>query len=336
MTEWYYARGGQQYGPVSLDQLVEISRSGGLDPVKDLVWTPTMKDWTPAGQVGELVQAGATHSLRAAAHDGTNFHTSADATSPDALPEIPHGSVPLDIMACVKRAWALTLRHFGFVLAIGITYLGISVVASMIMGAVDETFNLVPPPPEISSATGIWTTFAESDDASPLNSLVTQVLSIFLSLGATRIGLNLVSGKQISISMLFGGGKHLLRAVGASLLYALMVCVGLVLLVVPGIYLALRFGYFQAAIVDRNLGIIDAFKYSSSLTTNNRMNLLGLALVSLLIAMVGCLALFFGLLIAFPVISLAWTAAYRCMQFGPRALLDQPGTTQPMLANQAL
>lgn len=336
MTEWYYARGGQQYGPVSLDQLVEISRSGGLDPVKDLVWTPTMKDWTPAGQVGELVQAGATHSLRAAAHDGTNFYTSADATSPDALPEIPHGSVPLDIMACVKRAWALTLRHFAIVLAIGITYLGISVVASMIMGIVDYTFNLVPPPPEVPSETGIWTTFTESDDASPLNSLVTQVLSIFLSLGATRIGLNIVSGKQISISMLFGGGKHLLRAVGASLLYALMVCVGLVLLVVPGIYLALRFGYFQAAIVDRNLGIIDAFKYSSSLTTNNRMNLLGLALVSLLIAMVGCLALFFGLLIAFPVISLAWTAAYRCMQFGPRALLDQPGTTQPMLANQAL
>jgi hypothetical protein len=59
MTEWYYARGGQQSGPVTFEQLGELARNGGLNP-KDLVWTSSMKDWTPAGQVPELFVAPAT------------------------------------------------------------------------------------------------------------------------------------------------------------------------------------------------------------------------------------------------------------------------------------
>ena len=58
MIEWYYARGGQQNGPVSFEQLVEVARSGGLNPTADLVWSQDMKDWTPAGQVpGIFAQA---------------------------------------------------------------------------------------------------------------------------------------------------------------------------------------------------------------------------------------------------------------------------------------
>jgi len=57
MTEWYYARGGQQNGPVTFEQLLELAGNGGLDPVKDQVWTAAMKDWTPAGQVPGLFTA---------------------------------------------------------------------------------------------------------------------------------------------------------------------------------------------------------------------------------------------------------------------------------------
>ena len=67
MTEWYYARGGQQNGPVTFEQLLELAGNGGLDAVKDQVWTAAMKDWTPAGQVAGLFTtapgAGATTAL---------------------------------------------------------------------------------------------------------------------------------------------------------------------------------------------------------------------------------------------------------------------------------
>ena len=167
---------------------------------------------------------------------------------------------------------------------------------------------------------------------SPLNIIVSQTLSIFLSLGLVRIGLNLVSGKEVSVAMLFGEGRKLLRAIVASILFGIMFAVGLLLLVVPGVYLALRYGQYLTAIVDRDLGIMDSFKYSSSITTNNRLSLLGLWLLCLLVVLAGALACFVGLIFAMPVAWLSTVVAYRWMQYGHRAALDHPGTTTPMLA----
>jgi hypothetical protein len=54
MSEWYYAKGGTQNGPVTFENLRELARNGGLD-AKDLVWTSSMKDWQPAGEVEGLI-----------------------------------------------------------------------------------------------------------------------------------------------------------------------------------------------------------------------------------------------------------------------------------------
>jgi uncharacterized membrane protein len=84
--------------------------------------------------------------------------------------------------------------------------------------------------------------------------------------------------------------------------------------------------------VDRNLGIMESFSYSSSITTNNRLNLFVLALLYILIAIAGCLALCVGILFAYPVIMLSGIVAYRWMQYGHRAVMDHPGTQTPMLS----
>jgi uncharacterized membrane protein len=157
------------------------------------------------------------------------------------------------------------------------------------------------------------------------------VLSTFLSLGATRIGLNLVSGKEVNAGMLFGEGRKLLRAIGASILFGLAVAVGLLLLIVPGIYIALRYGQFLAAIVDRDLGIFESFNYSSSLTTNNRLLLLGMWILCVLIILAGFIACGVGLIFAIPVVWLTSMVAYRWMQYGHRAAMDHPGTLTPLL-----
>jgi len=157
------------------------------------------------------------------------------------------------------------------------------------------------------------------------------VLSIFLQLGLVRIGLNLVSGKEVSVGMLFGQGAKLLRAIGASILFGIAVLIGILLLIVPGIYIALRYGHFMTAIVDRDLGIMEAFEYSSSITTNNRMNLFLLALLCIGVTLIGLLLCFVGLIFAAPVVWLTGLVAYRWMQYGRSATLDQPGTQNPML-----
>jgi uncharacterized RDD family membrane protein YckC len=57
MTDWYYARNGQQQGPVTLETLQQLARTGQLDPSADLVWNASMTDWIPAGQAAGVFVA---------------------------------------------------------------------------------------------------------------------------------------------------------------------------------------------------------------------------------------------------------------------------------------
>ncbi|MCH2062230.1 MAG: hypothetical protein MK194_00750, partial [Roseibacillus sp.] len=107
------------------------------------------------------------------------------------------------------------------------------------------------------------------------------------------------------------------------ILYVLMVSVGLLLLIVPGIYLAIRFGQFQSAIVDRDLGVLDSLAYSSDITNNNRMSLFGLAVLNMLIVLAGAIALCIGMIFAIPIVWLAGLTAYRSLQYGPIATQDR-------------
>jgi hypothetical protein len=148
-----------------------------------------------------------------------------------------------------------------------------------------------------------------------------------------RIGLNVVSGKAFSVGMLFGQGDKLFRGFFGGILFGIMVAIGLLLLIVPGIYLALRYGQYMNAIVDKNMGIMDSFAYSSRITENNRMNVFVIALFAILISVAGCLAFIVGILFAYPMTVVMWIVAYRWMQYGGRTVLDDPMTQQPLLAS---
>ncbi len=52
--EWYYARDGQQHGPVNGERLKELATSGKLQPT-DLVWREGMAEWAQAGTVKGLL-----------------------------------------------------------------------------------------------------------------------------------------------------------------------------------------------------------------------------------------------------------------------------------------
>ncbi len=342
MNQWYYARGGSQQGPVTLAALKALIQSGGLDPATDLVWNPSMKDWLPAHQVRELATGSpAAISPPAPTTDpGNPYAAPSSAWVPPSQPEgplveIPPGSEPIIATACVKRGFDLTVRHFGMILLVGVVYIAVSIGASILFSLIDTALgwgppaNPAPPPDEFTFQSGFQYGIHISGH-SPVESILSQVVGIFLTLGATRIGLNIIDGKPFNIGMLFGGGQMLLRAIGASILFWLMVVVGLLLLIVPGIYLMLRYGQFMYAIVDRDLGVIDSLKYSSTLTTNNRGNLFLLVLLSIGILIAGLLAFCVGLIFAWPVFWLSWIVAFRWMQYGSRSAMDHPHT-RPML-----
>jgi len=341
MSGWYYSQDGQQIGPVAFEMLLGLVSVGRVKAT-DLVWHESLKDWVPACDVPELA---APPPAMPAVPGPTNPYATPSVAWPDpmqvtsssGLEEIVPGSEPIDVGGCIGRGFELTKRHFGTLFLIGLVYLGIMIVLGFLLGMMDHLFGW-------GRSTMHFRSFVDSngqardlaymakEGPSLPNQLIAGVVSLFLSLGCTRIGLNLVSGKAASVSMIFGEGSKMLRAIAASILYYLMVVVGLVLLIVPGIYVALRFGFFRKGILDRDLGVIDSLKYSWEITENNTLNLFGLAIFSVLIVLAGFIALLVGAIFAVPLVWLAETVAYRWMQYGHQAAMDHPGTLTPMLS----
>ncbi len=323
MNSWYYAKDGQQNGPVPLEDLVRLVGTGTVAPT-DLVWREGMKDWLPAAQVNELAppppaSPEVAHPAIPAESQPLNPYQAPASSWVEAAPavgeEIVPGSDPVDSMACIKRAWELTKRHFGLLIATGVIYAvlsgGVDYATSAALGVNSEAEN------EIGFATGSSTPTGPGLVQWVLSSLV----DLFFGLGLARIGINLVSGKDADVSMLFGEGRKLLPMAAASIMYYAMVLVGLILLIVPGIYLALRFSQYGVAIVDKDLGPIESLQYSARLTEGNKMNLFGLYLLCFLVVLAGLLALLVGLIAALPVVYLAPYVAYRWMQHGRNVAL---------------
>lgn len=216
MNQWYYAKGGQQHGPVPAEELMALLRSGGLDPNKDLVWNPAMTDWLPASQVPELSAAAPMATL--------GSQPFAYPTASGEFTDIPPGSEPLIPTACVKRAFDLTVRHIGLILLIVIIYCGLSFGVSSLLGLLDEAMGwksltlIIMENAEASQDSITMYQNSSDNELSIQSTLVSTVLSVFLMLGLTRIGLNIVTGKPFGVGMLFGGGKWLLKGFAAYVL----------------------------------------------------------------------------------------------------------------------
>jgi hypothetical protein len=88
MADWYYAKEGRQYGPISAAELKRLAQSGELQP-DDLVFGEGAKDWKPASSVRGLFPSGGGRvspqapTRGAAAETGQSFNFEAAAPPPD-------------------------------------------------------------------------------------------------------------------------------------------------------------------------------------------------------------------------------------------------------------
>jgi uncharacterized membrane protein len=91
----------------------------------------------------------------------------------------------------------------------------------------------------------------------------------------------------------------------ANLAVGILVAVGFVLLIVPGIIAMLMFMFSSFIVIDREKGPIESMAVSKLITKGKRWPLLGFVLLLLLINIAGLLALVVGLLVTIPVSTLA-------------------------------
>ncbi len=140
--------------------------------------------------------------------------------------------------------------------------------------------------------------------------LVGMVLGLFLTLGQTRAFLQMARGQPVQISDLFKGGRYMLPALGASLVFGLMYLFGLAMCYIPGIFVLLIFWPFLHLIVDEQAGAMESLSKARAMTTGNLGTTFILGLIAYGVILVGEMACFVGVLFALPLVSLMFAVAY--------------------------
>jgi uncharacterized membrane protein len=145
-------------------------------------------------------------------------------------------------------------------------------------------------------------------------SLLNMVVSVVITALVIKVALKYVDGENPKeFGALFSGitPEMLLKLILASILYTLVVVIGFILLIIPGIYLMLRYSQVQYVIIDRDAGVLEAFAESARLTKGVKFAIAGLFLMAIPVLIAGALVLLVGLLVAVPVVYVAIAHAYR-------------------------
>ncbi|MGJ8726613.1 MAG: DUF4339 domain-containing protein [Roseibacillus sp.] len=354
MNNWFYAHNGEQRGPVSQEELTSLAASGQFTPAKDLVWREGMSDWKKVSEVPELNLSPPSTSTKPAesalAHSEASTNDPykspaassyiSETTGDDDLPEIEPGSTSLGITECIARAFELTKRYFGIVLAVWAIYLGIAFGISVIFSVINTAIMAVAS-----------TTQGPSDSppiayyvVQVISQVISQLLSVFFTLGLARFGLNLISGKPAGVGLIFSQTSKLLAGFLGSLLIAIIVYFVPALLalaayliaddipitilagvvgLIPASYFGMKYSQFFNVMVDRDSGIFESLRHSAALTQNNKWALLGLYILIILISIAGVLAFCVGIIFTVPMTWLASLLVYRWLKHGPAGMQDR-------------
>ena len=97
----------------------------------------------------------------------------------------------------------------------------------------------------------------------------------------------------------------------AYILYTVIVALGLVLLIVPGVYVGLRWVFAPQIIVEENAGALSSLRRSWEITRGTTGQVFKLVLAGCGIMLLGHLAFGIGIFLAIPLVHLMMCAAYR-------------------------
>jgi hypothetical protein len=174
---------------------------------------------------------------------------------------------------------------------------------------------------------------------SVLIALASMVFQVWINIGQALFMLHVGRGRQATFNLIFAGAPYILRIIGASLLFTLMVA-GVVLIgLIPGgiawaiagrnspvgpivlalfgiaaviaaIVIGIRLSQFYYLIVDRNVGVMDALRISLDVTKGNEGLIFLVGVLTLPINLLGLLACGVGLLFTIPFTVLLMVVMY--------------------------
>ncbi len=132
--------------------------------------------------------------------------------------------------------------------------------------------------------------------------------------GVSRAIFGLIAGRPPKVGMMFEGFDRFGQAFLANLVVGLLVGIGTLFCIVPGIILGIMWMFVNFVLAETNLDFWPAMEYSANLTAGYRWKLFCLLLACFVVYVLGLLACGVGLVVAVPVIVTAMALAYRFLQ----------------------
>lgn len=141
-------------------------------------------------------------------------------------------------------------------------------------------------------------------EGSTAGALIVSVISLIFSslfmLGYYKNIFQTLDGEEPQFSAYGQESRKVFTYIIANIIYTFIVIIGVILFVIPGIYLALRLQFYIQFIIEENAGIIESLQKSWALTKDQTLPLFLFALTVIGLAILGCAFLFIGLFIAIP------------------------------------
>ena len=280
----YTIIGGDQkeYGPISADDV---------------------RQWIAEGRLNE-------QSLMKGAGDAAfrpleKFPEFADAFAPKPdSPETPPplaGTTPLlqrdyelDLGDCISRGWELVKNDFWPVVGTTTLVIFIIFIINQIFGLFTRSaINDMVVQHQISSR-GIFIVVLVMIISAPVYTIFTA--------GLFKYYLKLIRGENVVIGDAFSGfGPHFGQLVLLSLVQTILIFLGYLLCVVPGIYLAVAWYFAIPLIIDKGLGFWEAMELSRKMVNKHWFLVFAFLLVYGLLCMSGIIACFIGILVTLPI-----------------------------------
>lgn len=141
-------------------------------------------------------------------------------------------------------------------------------------------------------------------------SILTWIISSIISMGIINISLMFAENKKPELRDIFYT-KKVFNFILMSIIRTVIVIVGFILLIVPGLIFSIKFQFSDFLIVDKKLDAIDSLKGSWEMTKGIKWNLFIFRILLGLINLLGLICLILGLFVTIPLTMVASAYVYR-------------------------
>ena len=167
--------------------------------------------------------------------------------------------------------------------------------------------------------------FVGNDDliAGGLSSILLQLVIMAVTYpfaaGVMMLGIERSVDLPLSYKSVFGYFTYTLPLLGLAILMSILVTIGFLLLIIPGIYLSLAYMFAVPLVVEKNLGIWDAMETSRKAVTRHWFKLFFLFLIMGIILIISAIPFGIGLIWTYPMMVAMTGVMYRDI-FGVEAV----------------